>query len=46
MKNIEKFINLVSPYAVSVDANKMNNKEKYTAIELLLGPRKTVKMPP
>lgn len=46
MKNIDKLISLVSPYAVNVEAKRINSNEKYTAIELLLGPRNTVKMPP
>ena len=46
MKNIDTLINLVRPYAVRVDANKMNNSEKQTTMELLSGPKKTVKMPP
>lgn len=29
-----------------VDAKRMNKSEKYTAMEVLSGPRKTVNMPP
>lgn len=46
MKNIDTLISFVKPYALKVDANNINNNEKYTAIELLLGPRNTVNIPP
>ncbi len=46
MKNIETLISLVSPYANMVEASKMKSNEKYTAMELLSGPRKTVNIPP
>ena len=45
MKNIEMSISLVKPQAIRAEANKMNNSEKQTAIELLLGPKNTVKIP-
>lgn len=28
IKNIDKFISLVNPYAIKVDANKINKSEK------------------
>lgn len=46
MKKIDTFISLVKPYAIKVEANRMNKREKYTAIELLSGPKNTVKIPP
>ena len=46
MKNIERLISRVRPYAVRVDAKSINNKEKYTTIVLELGPKKTVNIPP
>lgn len=46
MKKIDTFINLVNPYAIKVDANKIKSKEKYTAMELEFGPKKTVNIPP
>jgi hypothetical protein len=46
MKNIDSPMSFVRPYAMRVDASKINNNEKYTAIDELSGPKNTVNMAP